>query len=63
MSKLKVLWFDIDPSEFKRVLPNTKNFFLDLSFLCKEINKENLFIDFKEWKALCNRIKNDLQKV
>ena len=62
MSKLKVLWFDIDPSEFKRVLPNTKNFFLDLSFLCKEINKENLFIDFKEWKALCYRIKNDLQK-
>ena len=62
MDKLKVLWFDIDPSEFKRKIPNSNNYFVDLSLLLNEIKRLNYSFDFINWKKVCIKIKSKLDK-
>jgi acetolactate synthase I/II/III large subunit len=62
MEKLKVLRFDIDEGEFKRSIPNSKNFVADLDQLCNRLSEIKFSKGFLDWNSVCNNLSNELQK-
>ena len=62
MEKIKVLWFDIDEEEFKRDLPNSNKFNIDLKNLCTKISMVSVLNDFSSWQLNCQELTNCLFK-
>ena len=62
IKKLKIIWVDIDKEEFKREVPNTFNFNINLEDLCGQINKISMKNNFYEWQCVCKTLTNDLSK-
>ena len=61
MSNKKVLRFDIDPSEFKREIPNSKVCTIDAKELISDmLNGGYNYGSHAEWNKVCNRIRVEL---
>ena len=61
MSNKKVLRFDIDPSEFKREIPNSKVCTIDAKELISDmLNGGYIYGSHAEWNKVCNRIRVEL---
>ena len=61
MSDARVLWFDVDPSEFSRNVPNSVCFNSDLVLLSKMLLDFEDGDDYSDWKAVCEEITNKLK--
>ena len=61
MSNKKVLRFDIDPSEFKREIPNSKAYAIDSKEMISDMLKGGYnYGNHAEWNRVCNRIRVEL---
>lgn len=61
MANKKVLRFDVDPSEFKREIPNSKTYAIDAKELISEMrNGACDYGNHAEWNRVCKRIRVEL---
>lgn len=61
MNNKKVLRFDIDPTEFKREIPNSRAYAIDVKELISDMLKgEYDYGNHMEWNGVCNRIRVEL---
>ena len=61
MSNKKVLRFDVDPTEFKREVPNSKTYAIDTKELMSDMLKGGYdYGNHAEWNRVCNRIRVEL---
>ena len=61
MNNKQVLRFDIDPTEFKRAIPNSKVYTIDAKELISDMLKGGYnYGSHAEWNGVCNRIRVEL---
>lgn len=64
MNNKEVLRFDIDPSEFKRNIPNSQTYMIDAKELMSNmINEAYNYGNHAEWNKVCHNIKEKLNNV
>lgn len=61
MNNKKVLRFDVDPTEFKRAIPNSKAYTIDAKELMSDMLKGSYnYGSHAEWNKVCDRIRVEL---